>query len=467
MRDRPYTARVASPHSGFTLVELLIAMGILLILTTLSVAVYSTTASADRIRSSARQVQSAFGGARDRGIKAVKTNKFARRGLRLLVDSADPTTVSSLVYVGSDVAWTDGQVVVGREDKYPNTPGMSPPMASGSPDGNADSDQVRVVRGWPKYDAATNTFTRTGWYNLYQQGLLVDGSRIRIPAGSGNWYTVLTYELANYGGIGPEILVLTADYQGSAGTTWGGAGPVPLGMNGQPGNTTTAMPTPDPYSDDDQDGSDDNSEELGAPNSDDDTDINANGNGPLEYELELKPTVLPGQEPLRLSSGIAIDLYNSRIPRGWYEQLSLVKGSPLPPADQRYDNTVGGFVPNYWGVWSIEGTDPNNPANDIYRQYSPRMDVMFSPQGTVTGGALTTIGILHLRLADVQDIGESRDPANPQAAPMLYSSLFPQTGYVGTFPVDITDVLPPGPPPGDGIADDPLKFARIGGIAGR
>ena len=113
----------------------------------------------------------------------------------------------------------------------------------------------------------------------------------------------------------------------------------------------------------------------------------------MTYELELKPTVLPGQEPLRLSSGIAIDLFNSRIPGNWYQQRSLVKGSALPPADKGWDAGTASYYYNGWGVWSIEGTDPSNAANDIYRQYSPRMDIMFSPQGSVTG-PLATIGML-------------------------------------------------------------------------
>lgn len=450
MREQRFLQIHRTQHTGFTLVELLVAMGILLILVSLSVAVYSNTASADRIRSSARQVQSAFGGAQDREYKAFKLSKTARRGLRLLVDAGDPTTVTSMVYVGSDGAWTDGQVMIGRADADNN--------------GAADNTLVRTIRGWPKINPVDGSVTLTGWLNLYNQGLLVDGSRIRIPAGNtGTWYTVSTNLLAGYTGVGPEILVLTSDYRGS--TTGGPAYGTPpsTGANSQPGCNGEAVNQP---VDDDQDGTSNNPEERGAPYSDDITDINAISTiNPSDYELELKPTVLPGQEPLRLSSGIAIDLFNSRLPPNWYEQMSMAKGSALPPTDQRYDPSanmgMGGYVFNGWGIWSIEGTDPSNGANDIYRQYSPRMDVMFSPQGTVTG-PLSTLGMIHLRLADVQDIGEARDPANPQAAPMLYSTLFTQTGYVATFPVNITDVAP-----ADGYADDPLYFARIGGTAGR
>lgn len=446
MRDALRTKSPARLNAGFTLVELLIAIGILLILTTMSVAVYSMTTSADRIRSSARQVQSALGGARDREIKAIKTDPLAKRGLRFLVDSADPTTVTSMVYVGSDAPWTDGQIIVGRPDV--------------DGDGKADSDSIRTVRGWPKV-LPDGSVVVTGWLNLYNQGLLVNGSRIRIPKGSaGTWYTVSINSLINYSGSGPEILTLTTDYRNTPPisnypTTYDPGADFQPGTNGL---------LPGELADDDQDLTNNNPQEKGAPFSDDITDINAAGNIPSDYELELKPTVLPSQEPLRLSGGIAIDLYNSTIPRNWYEELSFAKGAPLPPADQRYEPTanmgMGGYVYNGWGVWSIEGTDPSNPANDIYRQYSPRMDVMFSPQGSVTG-PLATIGMIHLRLAEVQDIGEARDPANPQSGTMLYSTVYTQTGYVATFPVNITDSN------SDGYADDPLYFARIGGTVGR
>lgn len=446
-----YMPRRKIRQNGFTLVELMIAMGILLILTTLSVAVYTTTSSADRIRSSARQVQSSFGGARDREIKAVRTNPGARRGLRLLVDAGDPTTVTSMVYVGFDANWTDGQIVIGRADL--------------NNDGAADADVVRTLRGWPKYDPITGIITVTGWLNLYNQGLLTDGCRIRIPANTGTWYTVSTALLQSYSGSGPEILLLTTDYRNTPPVTNYGTVSSP-GVDGQPG--TNGGLNQIPGGDDDQDGTANNAIETGAPGSDDETDLNmlsgplsASQNPGVDYELELKPSVLPGQEPLRLSSGIAIDLYHSQIPSSWYQQRSLATGSALPPVDQGWDQASGSYYYNGWGVWSIEGPDSSIAGNDIYRQYSPRMDIMFSPQGSVIGGALTTVGLLHLRLADVQDIGESRDPANPQAAPMLYSTLFPQTGFVATFPVNTTDSN------SDGYADDPLYFARIGGIAGR
>ena len=417
---------------GFTLIELLVAAGILLILATLTVAAYTTTASADRIRSSARQVQSAFGGARDRCFKASRDEPQARRGLRLLVDATDPSVVTSFVYIGTEDFWGEGDVRVGRQDLYTN-PSSAPPL-----DGHRDNGTIATLRGY-----------NTGWVNLYNQGLLVDGARIKIPATSNSWFNVRTTLLGNYNG-GAEVLVLTSPFAQPS---------LPLPENfdlvdGQPGMAGI---------DDDGNGAVDDAYEIGWIGTNDITDIheppNSNLSG-IPYLLEIKPSVLPNQEPLRLSAGIGIDLDNSAIPPSWYQEVPLPKGSPLPPINKGYDSSTGQYYLNYWGKWSIAGTDPNDGANDLYRQYSPRMDVMFSPQGNIEG-SLSARGLIHLRLAEMEDIALGRDPANPEAAPMLYSTVFLQTGYVATFPVDITDAN------NDGFADDPRSLARIGGTAGR
>ena len=40
-------------------------------------------------------------------------------------------------------------------------------------------------------------------------------------------------------------------------------------------------------------------------------------------------------------------------------------------------------------------------------------------------------------------------------------AIFPQTGHVATFPVDVTDAN------NDSIADDPFLLAKKGAVAGR
>lgn len=345
---------------GFTLVELLIVISLLLILSTATLAVFNSTSESDRIRSSARQLQSALLGARDRAIHA-----RTPRGLRLLLqDTTDPTTAGAhvatgLVYIGADDYWDQGQVVpiypdfsipsIGLVDNMPN-------------DGNIQLFETVVLRG--KF---------TEWKLLQQQGLIETGSRIEVPRNSGQWYAI-------------DVSLLTS-------------------------------PPP------------------GASASDDYLVLPRNGlrtpqNGQtLSYRLEVKPTVLPGQEPLRLSSGVVINLDRSLIPSGWY--------------------TTGVPKRTYFDY------SPTVPKN---------LDIMFSPRGWAADTALAPIspsGVIHFYICTQEDAELDRDPANPQSGEKLILSFFPRTGNVATYPVDVTDSNT------DGIADDPFRFAKLGGTAGR
>ena len=112
MRQLPATSGMRMPpqrgRRGFTLVELLVVVAIVLIMAGLTLAVWTSTASADRIRSAARQVQSAILGARDRAIYAprVASSSAAQyRGLRLIRnadDSGSPETVKSFVLINDE-----------------------------------------------------------------------------------------------------------------------------------------------------------------------------------------------------------------------------------------------------------------------------------------------------------------------------------------------------------------------------
>lgn len=170
---------------GFTLVELLIVLAILLVLFGMVVAVYQTNQGTDRMRAAGRQLQSAILGARDRAIHAKSP-----RGIRLIMDSADPTTVTSFIYI-QQLDPLDGLNCELRRPDFANP--------TGGPN-DADSDT-------PRYFYHTTTISPT-WVELYNSGLLRTGSRIRIPA-NGSWYTVDTTQLA----AGKEILVLTTDHR--------------------------------------------------------------------------------------------------------------------------------------------------------------------------------------------------------------------------------------------------------------
>jgi prepilin-type N-terminal cleavage/methylation domain-containing protein len=80
------------------------------------------------------------------------------------------------------------------------------------------------------------------------------------------------------------------------------------------------------------------------------------------FSLQLKPTVIPGTEPVPLPAGVVIDLDGSNLPPSWRPSVS-----------------------------------------DTTYPYSPTMDILFNPRGSMTGDVAGN-GILHLLLADAGDV---------------------------------------------------------------
>jgi len=240
--------RITTRRRGFTLVELLVVVGIMVLLASITAMTISLTINGDKVRSGARQVQSYLEGARDRAIYAK-----APRGVRFLVDQGNNRTVTSMVFIAPTDDWTQGSIQLERLDLDNDT--------------NADtaSSQAVVVRG---FDSDPNSYysnNPTNWVNLYNQGLLRDGARILIPNdNTGTWYTITTSLLANYnpasGSYYPPRLRLSTPYINSPSNS------NPLAV--------PAFPT----------------------------------GGPVTYRLQLPATVLPNQEPVLLPKGTVIDL---------------------------------------------------------------------------------------------------------------------------------------------------------------
>lgn len=92
-------------RGGYTLVEILIVVGILVVLLTMTLMTVRFTRDGDRVTAAAAQIQSFLAGARDRAIYA-----RAPRGVRLFLDTNNPRTVSSMVYIDPSESWSDGVV---------------------------------------------------------------------------------------------------------------------------------------------------------------------------------------------------------------------------------------------------------------------------------------------------------------------------------------------------------------------
>jgi type II secretory pathway pseudopilin PulG len=167
VRGRPAARR--RYRASFTLLELLVSLGIILILATLTMRLLNATLNSDRIRNGAREFQSFLAGARDRALYAGQP-----RGVRLIQDPNDNSTVHSFVYVGAPSTFTDGT-------------------------------QITITTA-----GATSTISTppASWTTLVNRGLLTDGASITLGG--------TTYSMARNGGI----WTLTAPYSGASPTTY-------------------------------------------------------------------------------------------------------------------------------------------------------------------------------------------------------------------------------------------------------
>src|SRR5262245_14499143 len=152
-------------RSGFTLVEMLVVIAIILILAGLVFAVFNTGRSSDRLRSAARIAQSAFLGAKDRALHAKDL-----RGVRLTRDLTDATLVNGFVYLQPlpPLIYPTGSIELERLDM--------------NQDGAADSADIVIVRGFdppatPSVDWNAKKFVlptvgriqiNNQWYTFYQ-----------------------------------------------------------------------------------------------------------------------------------------------------------------------------------------------------------------------------------------------------------------------------------------------------------
>ena len=386
------------PRAGFTMVELLIVVGLLLLLAALTVSAVNLSINNDKVRAGARQVQSYLAGARDRAIYSKEP-----RGVRFLLDPTNNRTVSSMVFIAPTEPWTQGRIQLERLDV--------------DNDGIADNTggPAVVVRGFD--NAAGGSFAYpTGWKDLYDNGLLTNGSRIRIPADGGNWYTITTELLQAANATIPPRLHLTTSYADS-------------------------------------------------PRNSDGTAVNAFvDGGPATYVLELPPSVMPNQEPVLMPKGSVIHLDRCTTVLGSFNNLEQFDAATS--ASGRGDK-----LPSSWQKYPSNATPPDPSGFD----YTSRMDIMFSPRGVVIGPAAQR-GIIHLYIADQKDADRDRIYwSNPSSYPTssapeygvwtdpssngyergdkVILSVFTRTGAVSTHSVFSNS--------------DPFRFAETGEVAGK
>jgi len=320
-----------------------------LLLTTFTVVAVDFTFEAERVRAGARQVQSALGGARDRAIKAREA-----RGIRFLVDRIDEEQDLD----GDGVA----DIGNGRMVSSMVYIGAAQPWHQGEitlkrPDfDNDDVVDVIDMDGDGQADSGEiwmiDGSADTLWFNLKQRGFL------GVYEDTNYNGTLDPGEDANQNGVldneTPRIKI-----PGDKNGTWYRVRTQLLGVNPlNPNRLVLTRAYRDPGT---------------SPASD---VIAFEGTGPSTYELELPPRVLPDADPILLPEGVVIDLDASEVPDSWRPQ-----------------------------------SGPGGSAGHAVR-YSSRMDVMFSPRGTITGTAAGA-GLLHFYICRRGDVGLCAEAGRP------------------------------------------------------
>lgn len=423
MHTRILSSRQHHPRrQGYTLVELLIVISIIVILLAMTVTAVNFNTDAERVRGGAAQVQSFLAGARDRAIYAKEA-----RGVRFFLDPVNNRAVTTMVYIDPAEYWSDGVIQLQRMDS--DGDGRTNPTADTDGDGTAENygDNVVVVAG-----------SGTAWWELKRRGMLFDGMRIRIPKGpTGNWYPIRTSLIdITAGPTATQRLILSIPYR-------------------DPGDTPR--------------------EQAKAFES----------GGPEDYELELPPRILP-MNPVILPQGTVIDLDGSRLPDAWRPNVPVAgaQGSGNLLYSQFMDivfsprgNVVGSAASA--GVIHFYVCD-NDDSVTLKEEFTKSLvDHVSAPASPPTlryaanGQDLPIAkvytfneGIRSIRFVPADEIdsdnvswltGYNDEPYLTKDRRIV--SVFTQTGAISVHPVNPTDSGP------DGLADDPYFFAETGETA--
>jgi len=403
---------------AFTLIELMVAVSILLVLTAMTFTAINVTMDTDRVRSAARQIQSYVEGARDRAIYAGEP-----RGVRFLIDATDLTNSTSLVFVGAPEKFTDNWLTVESTDEQTLSGGYSIVGVTAAVGGPF------IVRGDITGDLASSP-------------------SLRVDNSTGN-DGIYTYASSSYDGTNTSVTVVENVPDGTSDGVLTLVGLVPfwddLRERGLLPDSSRLKIFPATGSFTFTIANVSGVYELSVQYNADAGGAPADMDTPQEYELNLEPVPLPDQEPRLLPRGIVIDLDHSQLPSGWTSAF--------------FDH------------------DSNAATPDI-RTYSGRMDVMFSPSGSVTG-EVASAGQIHFLLSDVTDVEQFRVPGHPfREQDERIASLTPQTGNVATSEVfrasfwtantsyDVGDWIVP-PDEGDfDILSQPYHVCTIAGTSG-
>ncbi len=411
-------------RGGFTLVELLVVVTVLLILLVMTVTAIDFTFKSERVRSATRQVQSALEGARDRAIAANE-----ERGLRFLVetgedrnnngvldlgedfngngvlDSGNPRIVTGMIYVDAPFTWPRDAF-----KRYTESLERWDVNGDGTISG-PESSEIRIIRGKP--DCGWYTLKERGFFPVFEDlnlngvpdpGEDVNGNgvldreplaRIKIPDDeNGKWYGVLTHLLTPSN----QILLLDSDYHDHLGAT-------------------------------------------------DKSQVKALSG--RTYKLVLPPRVLADAKPILLPDGVCIDLDGSDVPPNWRPTAGAAVTAPY------YSRMDVVFSPRGVVTWP-----PDVASRGLIHLYlAERKDVIHAVDiGIEVGGTPSLrppVNNVIGATARVPDINQFN--AGEPIGQRKVITIFTQTGKVSSHEINPAPKLTP-----DGYAANPFEFATKG-----
>ena len=468
-RTAPATrTELRQPRSAFTLIELLVVIGILLALAATTLVVWNSTADNDRVRSAARQLQSALLGARDRAIFAQKfvteANRPTSRGLRLLrVRGALAVNEMTFVEANDPVEWTGAEPTLPTLQN-PNLARLFRRNSNGS--SNPSFDPADTIDLLIEPANEVGTFDRLKALGLIQEG----ATRVQLNETPRNWRQFSFKQTDLVTDLPSGRVRLIPD-----------VAPGASGMRNFEA-TSTMQYLPDPPN------------PPNTPNPDYDKELAYRN---VEVKIEIRPTPIANEAVLRLPAGMGISLSIA-------EDHNF--NGVIDPGEDTNNNCVldGGEDANGNGVLDKEDANCNGVLDGQGSQFSlaglftppdpilptdppgpQEFDIMFSPRGTVTG-PLAAQGLILFLIGSLEDIERGIDPRwvdatllpapvqtvladNPARNNWVVLCIYPQTGYVVTSPLDLRDEFnnQTGASGADGYADDIFRFARAGETANR
>jgi prepilin-type N-terminal cleavage/methylation domain-containing protein len=427
MRMQPFSPRV-NGHSrrsvsrmGFTLLELLVVISIIVIIASMTLLTFNYARDADRVSNAAASLKSTLSVARDFAVQAGKP-----RGVRLFLDENNYRAVTTMVFIDPSEEWTDGVIQLQRWDALNNSTLMPP--SDGITDPNPGTLDINGdgVTGDDPQDVWVVAGAGCGWWELKRRGLLFDGMMITI----GDFTSPVITRLLN-GPNGVQKLILGRPYRDPGDT---------------PKDNITAFLS----------------------------------GGPETYSLQLAPRIVP-MDPVLLPQGIVIDLDGSKIPDAWRPFTGLGAQSSGNAEYSRYVDIVysprgsiigqaasAGVIHFYLCnaedsvllkdefVKSLAGA-----AAPATSQFAKNGQLLPNARVAAFNALIRSGGFIPADEIDSDTVawlpGFNENPYLTRDRRVV--SVFTQTGAVSVHPVNAVDSQP------DGIADDPYRFAETGETA--